>query len=336
MNLLVDRFNRRVTYLRLSVTDRCNFQCRYCAPSLPKSCTPKRELLSFEEMERIVRAFAHLGLERVRLTGGEPTIRADLPELVSRLNNIPGIAEVTMTTNGYLLERLAQPLFDAGMRRLNVSLDTLDPSRFSHLTGVVGMARVGSGIAEAQRVGFSKLKLNSVIIRGVNDKEVADLVRWAAQRDLTPRFIELMPIGDGAASYGETGFVSASEMRSRLEESFTLTPEENTVEGGGPARYWRAQGPGIDPEGHLVGFIAAVSECFCEGCNRVRLTPEGGLRACLADDREESLRDRVRAGASDEALIEAIRETLWGKKRSHAFDQGAEGGTRRAMTTIGG
>lgn len=337
--VLVDRFSRRVTYLRVSVTDRCNLRCVYCMPAEGLEFRPRRELLTFEELERVVRVFASLGVRRVRLTGGEPTVRRDLPDLVARLAAIDGIDELAMTSNGLLLERLAAPLREAGLGALNVSLDTLRPERFRQITRVGTLDAVERGLAAAREAGFENIKLNAVVMRGFNDDELVELADWAIARGLVMRFIEFMPIGGEALgwSLGDGGCMPASEMRAVLASRYPhFEPAPGYRPGLGPARYWLVRGPSTPPEGGRIGFISAVTECFCADCNRVRLTPEGGLRACLADDREVSLRDVLRSGGSDAALREAIFVALHGKRETHRFEEGVAGGTQRAMTTIGG
>lgn len=331
-----DSFNRKVTYLRVSVTDRCNFRCVYCMPAEGIDFRPRDQILRFEEIERIVRIFARHGVKRVRLTGGEPTLRQDLPELVERIASTPGIDEVAMTTNAFLLDRQADALYAAGLRSLNISIDSLQPDRFAEITRIGSLERVERGIDAAMEAGFEKVKLNAVIIRGFNDDEVIDLARYAIERGVVLRYIEYMPIGGEATRWGERGLVPADELRAVLSSHFLLEPLPDVKLGSGPARYWRAVGPTTGSEGARIGFISAVTNCFCAACNRVRLTPEGKLRACLADDNEVDLRELVRRFASDEEIEAAIGRALGAKKETHRFEDGLEGGTQRVMTTIGG
>ena len=297
---------------------------------------PRAELLTFEEIERLMRLFASVGVQRIRLTGGEPTLRMDLPALVARLNAIDGIDEVVMTTNAFLLERQAQALKDAGLRSLNVSLDTLRPERFREITRIGSLERVLRGIDAARRVGFNDIKLNCVAVRGFNDDELLDLVEWSIDQGLTLRFIEFMPIGGADTIWGTRGCLPAAEMRSVLSSCYQITPEPSARGVRGPAGYWRLLGPRTPTGGAKVGFISAVTECFCDACNRLRLTAEGGLRACLADDREFDLRALLRGGVDDEWILSAIKRTLWGKEATHSFSLSGEGSTQRIMSTIGG
>lgn len=335
---LADSFGRRVTYLRVSVTDRCNFRCQYCMPEHGIEHLPRPELLTFAELRDLVTLFARHGVTRVRITGGEPLVRSGITELVATLAAVPGLEEVVMTTNGFLLAQHAVSLRQAGLGGLNVSLDSLDPDVFRRLTRVGDLTRVVAGIDAAIDAGFEPLKLNAVIVRGENDHELPDLVRFAAQRGAIMRFIEYMPIGD-ETGWGGAACFSAREMRERLAEIWTITPQPGSY-GRGPARYWRAHGPDLPEEGAAFGIIGAVTECFCASCNRVRISPQGGLRACLADDRELSLRDALRlAPTPAQGLLEAerlIRAALGGKKEAHAFDLRGSGVTRTAMTSIGG
>lgn len=333
-----DQFGRQVTYLRVSVTDRCNFRCRYCMPAHGIDHVPRPELLTFDELRDLVTIFADHGVSRVRLTGGEPLVRADISRLVELIASVRGIDEVVMTTNAYLLARHAASLRDAGLSGLNISLDSLDAATFTRLSRIGEMQRVLDGIDAARGVGFEHLKLNAVVIRGENDHELCDLVQFAADRASVMRFIEFMPIG-GETGWGREACVTAREMREQLSARWDLEPEEQSF-GAGPARYWRARGEGLDPAGTPFGIISAVTECFCADCNRVRITPQGGLRACLADDREVSLRDALRLAPTPvDGLRDAerlIRSALFGKKETHDFDLDGGAVTRTAMTSIGG
>ncbi len=337
---LEDRFGRRVSYLRLSVTDRCNFRCVYCMPAEGIALQPAASLLTFEEIEEIVGAFAALGVERIRLTGGEPLVRRDLPTLIQRLRALPGVREIVLTTNGHLLRRHAAALRDAGLAGVTVSLDSLRPERFARITRGGDLDRVLDGIQAAQDAGFGPVKLNAVIIRGFNDDEILDLAAWAVERRLLLRLIEFMPIGEDTV-WGEVaggGCVPAAELRAVLASRWTLTPE-GMRPGAGPARYLRLEGPDT-PQGARVGVISAVTECFCDACNRVRLTPQGGLRACLADDREANLRDLLRSTppgpARAEALRHAVARALGAKEATHAFTLDGGNVTSKQMVSIGG
>ena len=332
-----DRFGRQITYLRVSVTDRCNFRCTYCMPAEGIEHVPRPELLTFEEIEQVVRVFAETGVSRVRLTGGEPLVRANLPVLVAQLKAIPGIEQVVMTTNAFLLERYAERLAAAGLDGLNISLDSLDPETFAAISRVGALGKVLDGIESARAAGL-RVKLNAVVMGGVNDREIVELVSFAASVGAVMRFIEFMPIGTETA-WGDAHCVPAREMRERLAQNWELVPDPERY-GTGPARYWRAYGDGLGPKGCAIGFISAVTECFCADCNRVRITPQGGLRACLADDHEVDLRVPLRTIADPAERAAAVRDlihhSLWSKKEAHAFDIAGGAVTTTRMHSIGG
>ncbi len=323
-----DRFGRRLNYLRISVTDRCNLRCVYCMPE-DMAFRPSEELLQDEEILRLVRLFASLGFEKVRLTGGEPTVRAGIVDLVRGLAATPGIRQVTMTTNGTLLSRLARPLAEAGLQRVNISLDTLHPGKFRRLTRWGDLEDVLDGIQAAEAAGLIPVKLNTVVVRGYNETDVVDLAALTLKHPWQVRFIEMMPFA-GATEIQQRMVVTAAEMRQRIEAALgPLTP----VNGGrldGEARLFRlpqAQG--------TVGFIASVSQPFCAACTRVRLTADGYLRLCLLREQEVNLLDPLRQGASDEDLRRLIVQALWAKPWGHGLAQG-EIPLNRTMSQIGG
>jgi cyclic pyranopterin phosphate synthase len=296
--------------------------------------SPKSEVLTFEEIVRVVRAMQAFGLERVRLTGGEPTIRKDLVALVERLAAL-GLRDLSMTTNGQLLAALARPLKAAGLHRLNVSVDTLSPQKFRALTRRGDLSAVLDGIDAARAAGFVGTKLNAVVMGGVNDEDLVPLCRYAFERELTPRFIEFMPMSDGALFVpGE--FFPAAAIRGRIAEAFgPLAADDGAgVAGGGPARYLRvAEGAFA---GARLGIISAVTEPFCETCNRVRLSATGRLHTCLALDDDCDLRGPLRAGASDGELGAGIAAAIRGKKRGHDFTACGGGAPKKHMVAIGG
>lgn len=318
---LFDAQGRRMTYLRLSVTDRCNFRCAYCSPA---HWGGKKDLLEAAELERIVRVFAAMGIRRVRLTGGEPTLRPDIVEVTSRIARVPGIEAVAMTTNAARLAAVAQPLRDAGLTQLNLSLDTLREDVFHKLTPRGSLADVLAGIDASVQAGFAILKLNTVVVKGVNDAEVPELIRYAHQRNVVPRFIELMPFGQGEG-------VPTAELVKRLEaEGWTLTPEDGVPTAlNGPARYLRA------PSG-LVGFISPMTQNFCGGCNRVRVAANGDLRACLGGREQAPLHTLIRGGATDLELAQAIRNALGQKPDGHRFTDPSAKDALLPMMGIGG
>ncbi len=331
---LLDGFDRRVRYLRVSVTDRCNYRCTYCMPEdLGREIAfePRSAVLSFEEIVRVVGVFARLGVRKVRLTGGEPTVRKGLVELVAMIRAIPGIDHIAMTTNGHLLAELAQPLAAAGVDSINVSLDTLDPDRFHALTGRGELARVLAGIDAAVASGIAT-KTNAVALTGVNDGEIVALVRDAWARGATPRFIEHMPMSDGQLYAAAP--LSARVIRAALEaELGPLVESERAPADAGPARYWRV---GAQREEREVGIISAMTEHFCDACNRLRLTATGDLHACLGHDDAISLRDVVRHGGSDADLVRAIGGAVSGKRAGHVFAASGAGAPQKHMIAIGG
>lgn len=318
---LLDAQGRRMTYLRLSVTDRCNFRCTYCSPA---HWGGKKDLLTPAEFERIVSVFARMGIQRVRLTGGEPLIRPDILEVAGRLAALPGVEHVAITSNASHLERLARPLREAGVSQLNLSLDTLSEETFRRISKQGDFAATLRGIDAAARAGFASLKLNTVVMRGVNDGEVPALVAYAHARGIVPRFIELMPFGQGEP-------VPTAELVERLRASgLSLDAEPQDVGvADGPARYWRA------PSGR-VGFISPLTQNFCGGCNRVRVASNGDLRSCLGGRAQAPLHQLIRGGASDEELALAIRRALGEKPDGHRFTEPGNGDTLLTMMGIGG
>ncbi len=313
---LVDAQGRRISYLRLSLTDRCNFQCSYCAPAGREACD---DLLARRDLARLVAIFARLGVRRVRLTGGEPTLRGDLLDVVRDVRSTPGIEEIALTTNGHRLGALARPLREAGVSRLNVSLDTLDPERLHRISGRgATLARIVAGIEAARDAGFASMKLNVVVQDGVNDGELGELARLAWRVGAIPRFIELMPFGPGRP-------VPTAEVKRLLEaQGIALAPD--ATRGWGPAYHMRGRSTDDGrPASGLVGFIGAMTEGFCDGCNRVRVGADGSLRACLGGRESVPLRELLAAGAPDGELAERIRAALRTKGERHRMGEGGEG-----------
>ncbi|HET7502939.1 MAG TPA: GTP 3',8-cyclase MoaA [Kofleriaceae bacterium] len=337
----MDNFARRIRYLRVSVTDRCNYRCNYCMPEeLGEQLTfeSKSAVLTFEEIERLIAVFARLGVRKVRLTGGEPTVRKGIVELAGRVARVPGIEQVVMTSNGHLLRDLAAPLAAAGVSAINVSIDTLDPAKFRQLTGRGDLARVLAGLDAAVAAGM-RVKLNAVALRGVNEDELLALCEHAWARGVVPRFIEHMPMSDGAL-YAPEAELPAAEIRRRLEAA--LGPLEAETGGGalrpasagrdpGPARYWK-----VAATGREVGIISAMTEHFCDDCNRLRLTATGSLHACLGHDDAISLRDVMRRGGSDDDVVRSIAASVTGKRAGHVFDRTGAGAPHKHMIGIGG
>lgn len=332
---LTDRSARRIRYLRVSVTDRCNYACAYCMPANGFPHFDRADVMRFEEVERLVGLMVELGVRRVRLTGGEPLVRRGIVDLVRRIAALPGAPEVVMTTNGHLLAQHAAALREAGLVGLNVSVDSTSPETFRRLTRGGDLTAVQRGLAAAQGAGFQQLRVNAVVVRGENDAELADLCRWAWTTGLEPRFIELMPIGQLVTAQ-EHPVVSTAEMRAQLDADFGLEPDAAApaYPVRGPAQYWRAtRGAFV---GARVGFISPMSDDgFCGTCNRARLTAQGALRACLGHDDEVSLLQALRAGATREALTSLIGQAVYGKRPGHEM-RDFRTAPRNVMTSLGG
>lgn len=323
--LLIDQFSRTITYLRLSLTDRCNLRCIYCMPRDDEDRDGQvktgkflnhSELLSYEELLHVVRLAVSQGMNKLRLTGGEPLVRRGILDFIQQLFLLEGLTEVRLTTNGVLLEEYAQRLFNAGIRQLNVSLDTLVPEKFTKITGKDRFSSVWDGLLEAKRLGF-KIKVNVVAMKGVNDDEFINFARMAVEQPFQVRFIEFMPVGD-KSTWQKDQFISSEEIKVLISEVGTLTPFRKS-HGEGPARMYELQTPG--GQKGSVGFISPISHHFCDQCNRLRLTSEGKLRACLLNDRETDLKILLRGGASDAELIAIIRQTIIDKPQGHALQK---------------
>jgi cyclic pyranopterin phosphate synthase len=327
--LLTDAFRRPITYLRISVTDRCNLRCTYCMPEAGLPWIPKPQILTFEEIERIVRAAASAGVRSIRLTGGEPLVRRDLAELVKRLAAIDGIDDIALSTNGLLLAEHAESLAAAGLRRVNVSLDSLRPERFESIARRPGLERVLAGIDAAIAAGLAPLKLNCVVMRGQNDDELAEFAALTLARPIFVRFIEVMPVVENAGEQRDL-YVSSDEILERVRTIGRLEPSPGPG-GNGPARYFAFPGaPGA------VGVISPLSHDYCDTCNRVRLTADGRLRLCLFGDHEIDLRTPVRAEASLEDLAALFHGGMLIKPERHHLRLGEAGSRMRAFSEIGG
>jgi cyclic pyranopterin phosphate synthase len=325
---LVDTFGRVHNNLRVSVTDRCNLRCTYCMPE-EVTFLDRHELLTFEEITRFVRVTVPLGIDKIRLTGGEPLMRRDLPELAQMLCGIEGIRDVGITTNGLLLKDQARALYDAGLRRMNISLDTLDAERFRQLTRRDGLEKVVEGILAAKRAGFDPVKVNAVIVRGVNEQDVVPLARFARLNGLEMRYIEYMPIGAETWERGKVFY--AHEIMEQLErELVPLVPAEN-YDPRAPAMEFRY----TDGRG-AVGMIASVSRPFCKKCNRLRLTADGKLRNCLFALDEVDVKGLLRNGGTDAAIGEVVRKNVWAKWEGHEINTARFLKPLRTMHAIGG
>jgi cyclic pyranopterin phosphate synthase len=323
-----DRFGRDIHYLRISLTDRCNLRCVYCMPEDMKF-RPRAELLQDHELMTLMQLFTAMGFHKFRLTGGEPTVRANIVEIVRGIATTPGVRTVTMTTNGVLLKELARPLKDAGLQRVNVSIDSLDPDKFKRLTRWGSLDDVWDGIMEAERVGLAPMKLNAVVVRGYNEEAVVELAVLTRQHPWQMRFIEMMPFG-GVAGFQQAQVVTEQEMRDRIEAELGKL---EVVDGGrldGEARLFRLK----DGLGD-IGFISSVTVPFCASCTRARLTADGKLRMCLLREYEVDLLTPLRRGASVEELKGLIQTAVWHKPWGHGLDHNVVP-MNRVMSEIGG
>jgi GTP 3',8-cyclase len=326
---LVDSWGREIRSVRVSVTDKCNFRCRYCMPAEGLEWLPRDEVLSYEEIARLVRVLSEMGVDEVRLTGGEPLVRRDLPVLVSFLAGIPGVRDLSLTTNGVLLDRLAGPLVEAGLRRLNVSLDSLSHVRFAEITRRDALDRVLAGLEEAERhPELRPIKVNCVAIRGFTEEEVPALAELARRKPYVVRFIEFMPL-DADQAWREDEVLTGGEIRALIEERWPLV--EIPAKQSSTARRFRfADGAGE------IGFVNPVSEPFCSSCDRIRLTADGQLRTCLFSRREWDLKAPLREGASDDELGALIRFAVRHKELKHKINDPGFVRASRSMSQIGG
>jgi cyclic pyranopterin phosphate synthase len=359
--LLKDSYNRPIRDLRVSLTDRCNFRCFYCLPHGEPPIAPKEQMLSYEEIEYICEIFVSLGIEKIRLTGGEPMMRRDIETIIAKLAKLKtppaamfdklqfvdgassnaslpdcdklkfvGLKDLALTTNGYFLPDRAQGLKDAGLDRITISVDSLKPENFKQMTGVDVLDRVLAGIAAAKQAGLEPIKINAVIVRGHNEDEVADFAAFAREHDVKMRFIEFMPL-DSGHDWARTDVVSGREIRERINERFELTPIDVARGSETSSRYRFTDGaPGE------VGIIAPVTEAFCGACSRIRLTSDGQIRTCLFSTVEHSLRDVVRLGASRVEIIEFIRGVVLKKEPRHYINEPQFVAPSRSMSFIGG
>ncbi len=333
---LSDKQGRKIEYLRVSVTDRCNYRCTYCMPEDGIEHALREDILSFEELEQLATCFARLGVKHLRITGGEPTVRRDLVPLVLRLRGIVGIETVALSTNGERLEEFAAPLWSAGLRRLNVSLDSLRADRFLRITRRGDLGRVLSGLQTARAAGFAQIKLNTVAIKGFNDDEVGELCEYAFANGFVPRFIEVMPMAGGGL-FVPGQLLSAAEIRERIVKHFgnAVVPDADgrlATGGMGPARYFKVQVAG---QAQRFGIISPMTEHFCDDCNRVRLSSAGHLHSCLAYDDALDLRAVLQTGGP-ERVMEAILRAVSEKRDGHVFQVSGIGGPKKAMIAIGG
>ncbi len=307
---LVDPFGRRIEYVRLSVTDKCNLRCFYCMPKGFKDFEQPEHWLTFDEIERVIKAFTELGVARVRLTGGEPLVRKNLADLAQRLTSLPGLSDLSLSTNAVLLDKQADDLYHAGVSRINVSLDTLNPDKFKDITGGE-LQPVLDGLIAARQSGFSPVKINMVAMKGINDDEFEDMVEFCLQHDFTLRFIETMPMG-ATGENATDHYIDLQTVKQKLSERYELIP--GVMPGGGPARYVQVKNTDL-----RIGFITPISQHFCESCNRVRLSVDGTLYLCLGQDDKVELRPLLRQGISDEELKQVLIDGIGLKPEKHEF-----------------
>jgi GTP 3',8-cyclase len=326
---LIDKFGRHVDYIRLSITDRCDFRCQYCMAE-EMTFLPRDEVLSLEECSRLVKLFVRMGVTKVRITGGEPLVRKNAMWLFKEIGHLPGLQECLLTTNGSQLDKHSLTLKAAGVNRINISLDSLDAERFRKITRVGELPKVLSGIEHAIQAGFINIKLNTVLMRGINDDEAIDLVNFAIQKHIDISFIEEMPLGE-VNHDRESSCISNNETLAQLKNKFLLTPSMHKT--GGPARYWQVNG-----EKTRIGFISPHSHNFCESCNRVRITCKGELFLCLGQEHKIDLMPLLRAHPKDDMpLVEAILQGMRIKPKGHDFDlQRAAPAVIRFMSHTGG
>ena len=322
-----DSYDRRINYLRISLTDVCNLRCVYCMPEHMQFMN-RQQLMSDEELMFLVQVAASLGVNKIRLTGGEPTVRTNIVELVRQIASVPGITDLAMTTNGILLDKLAQPLADAGLDRVNISIDTIDPAKFHHITRWGHISDVWEGIQAAEDAGLKPVKLNCVVVRDFNEADVPELARYSVENEWDVRFIEMMPFGE-VSEFQKLNIVTFEEMRRRVEDEFGPL-EEVGYDYVDPSRPYRIPGA----KGTL-GFISSVTEPFCQGCGRVRLTADGKLRLCLLRDDEVDLLTPLRQGASFSEMRELMRDGAYHKPWGHGLSEGVIS-ENRVMNQIGG
>ncbi|RDH89223.1 MAG: GTP 3',8-cyclase MoaA [endosymbiont of Seepiophila jonesi] len=324
--MLIDPFGRNIEYLRLSVTDRCDFRCFYCIPKGYKDFSQSDSWLTLDEVERLVRVFSEMGISKVRLTGGEPLVRKELPEMVRRIGALPQIEDLSLSTNASQLAKHAASLKQSGVSRINVSLDSLNPDSFREITqGDLGS--VLDGLMAAKEVGLNPIKINMVVMKGINDHEIGEMVDFCLEHNFTLRFIETMPVGETGMSATDR-FISLKEIKADLEERFQLEPA--VMRGAGPASYVRVKETNL-----RIGFITPMSQHFCESCNRVRISVEGTLYLCLGKHDYAELRPLMRQGISDEGLKEVILEAIARKPARHEFNENP-GEVVRVMSLTGG
>ena len=325
-NTLTDPFGRAIEYVRLSVTDRCDLRCVYCIPKGYKDFVEPETWLNFDEIERIISVFGNLGVKRIRITGGEPLVRHNISELVQRLSSLDGISDLSLSTNAVQLSKQASALKQAGIQRINVSLDTLQADRFKEITSG-NLDKVLKGLEAAKQAGFSPIKINMVVMKGINDDEIEDMVEFCIKEGHTLRFIETMPVGN-TGNKATDRYYNLAKVRERLESRYELLP--SSLSGGGPARYYQIARTDL-----RIGFITPMSQHFCETCNRVRLSNDGMLYLCLGQNDMVDLRTPLRRGITDEELQQLIIDAIAQKPERHEFNT-QPGHVVRFMSQTGG
>jgi cyclic pyranopterin phosphate synthase len=325
---LEDPFRRRINYLRVSITDRCNLRCAYCMPEEGVPALPHQDILSYEEILRLVRIALGLGIRKVRVTGGEPLVRKGVTGFIADLSKLPGLDDLSLTTNGILLGPKAEELARAGLKRVNVSLDTLRPEAYQRITRFDGLSEVLSGIRAAKQAGLNPVKINVVAMRGVNDGEILDFARFAEENDLEVRFIEYMP--SRLETWTQAKLLPAEEILATIRTRYDLVDVAETAPSCGPGRIFDL------PRGGRVGVISALSEHFCDRCNRLRLTADGRLRSCLFSSRETDIRTLLRTGASDSELSALFLEAVREKPSGHRLNDPDDPKSALSMSRIGG
>ncbi len=327
---LTDNFQRRLTYLRLSITDRCNLRCRYCMPQSSFSWMPSENILSFEEIHRLCRAFCRLGIRKIRLTGGEPLVRRGITDLIRKLNRLDGLEEICLTTNGTLLGRHAAELLDAGVTHINISLDTMIPDTYASITGADMFQQVWDSIMKVIELGFSQVKINSVVIKGVTDRDIYDLAELAVRYPIDVRFIEFMPVGD-SIPWSPESMIPSRQVRQMIEKKLGRLEPVKHSEGAGPAMLYRMDGAA----GH-IGFISPLSHHFCGTCNRLRITADGKLRLCLFSDSEIDLKTPLRQGMKGAELDQFLTKAVAVKPEGYHSLGKKQVSCRKRMSSIGG
>jgi cyclic pyranopterin phosphate synthase len=330
MNRLIDNYKRHINYLRISITDRCNLRCKYCMPLEGVSQFKHDDILSYEEILRIAGIAVKEGINKIRITGGEPLVRKGAVDFVRSLSQLYGINDLSMTTNGLLLSEFAQPLYAAGLKRVNISMDSLKSDRFNTITRGGDLSKVWQGIQTAAKVGFNPIKLNIVAIKGLNEDELLDFARLTIENAYQVRFIEFMPVGP-ENGWNHDQFLSCAHIRDVIEAAYRLIPVESEGGNGGPAKLYR-----LDGAQGMIGFINAISGHFCSTCNRLRLTADGKLRPCLFSDEEIDVKKALRQGKSDEELTSLLHSTIVNKPLGHAITEPSFKKCTRDMSMIGG